>query len=88
MEGLVGRRAGLVRAKASREPPREGWRWAGDWRRSGGLSSLAVAAVSRDTMRSFSPPAATPVTVSVTATLLLAELALTDGAYRLMPEGL
>ena len=41
---------------------------------------MAVAAVSRDTMRSFSPPAATPVTVSVTATLLLAELALTDGA--------
>ena len=72
MEGLVGRRAGLVRAKASREPPREGWCWPGDWRRSGGLSSLAVAAVSRDTMRSFSPPAATPVTVSVTATLLLA----------------
>ena len=35
---------------------------------------MAVAAVSRDTMRSFSPPAATPVTVSVTATLLLAEL--------------
>ena len=33
---------------------------------------MAVAAVSRDTMRSFSPPAATPVTVSVTATLLLA----------------
>ena len=32
---------------------------------------MAVAAVSRDTMRSFSPPAATPVTVSVTATLLL-----------------
>ena len=71
MEGLGGRRAGLVRAKASREPPREGWRWAGDWRRSGGLSSLAVAAVSRDTIQSFSPPAATPVTVSVTATLLL-----------------
>ena len=43
---------------------------------------MAVAAVSRDTMRSFSPPAATPVTVSVTATLLLAELALTDGASR------
>ena len=35
------------------------------------MSSLAVAAVSRDTMLSFSPPAATPVTVSVTATLLL-----------------
>ena len=33
---------------------------------------MAVAAVSRDTMQSFSPPAATPVTVSVTATLLLA----------------
>ena len=33
---------------------------------------MAVAAVSRDTMRSFSPPAATPVTVSVTAMLLLA----------------
>ena len=33
---------------------------------------MAVAAVSRDTVRSFSPPAATPVTVSVTATLLLA----------------
>ena len=33
---------------------------------------MAVAAVSRDTMRSFSPPAATLVTVSVTATLLLA----------------
>ena len=80
MEGLVGRRAGLVRAKASREPPREGWRWAGDWRRSGGLSSLAVAAVSRDTMRSFSPPATTPVTVSVTARLLLVGWALTDGA--------
>jgi len=75
MEGLVGRRAGLVRAKASREPPREGWRWAGDWRRSGGLSSLAVAAVSRDTMRSFSPPAATFLVVSVTARLLLAVLA-------------
>ena len=44
---------------------------AGDWRLSGGLSSLAVAAVSRDTIQSFSPPAATPVTVSVTATLLL-----------------
>ena len=41
---------------------------------------MAVAAVSRDTMRSFSPPAATPVTVSVTATLLLVGWALTDGA--------
>ena len=45
---------------------------AGGWWRSGGLSGLAVAAVSRDTVRSFSPPAATPVTVSVTAMLLLA----------------
>ena len=54
MEGLVGRQAGLVRAKASWEPPREGWRWAGHWRRSGGLSSLAVAAVSRDTVWSSS----------------------------------
>ena len=41
---------------------------------------MAVAAVSRDTVRSSSPPAATPVTVSVTATLLLAGWALTDGA--------
>ena len=72
MVWLVGRRAGLVRAKASREPPREGWRWAVHWRRRGGLSSLAVAAVSSDTVWSFSPPAATPVTVSVTAMLLLA----------------
>ena len=72
MEGLVGRRAGLVRAKASWEPPREGWCWAGDWRRSGGLSSLAVAAVSRDTMWSFSPPAATFLVVSRYARLLLA----------------
>ena len=80
MEGLVGRRALLVRAKASREPPRDGWCWARDLRRSGGLSSLAVAAVSRDTMQSFSPPAATPGTVSVTATLLLAGWALMDGA--------
>ena len=51
---------------------------------------MAVATVSRDTMRSFSPPAATLVTVSVTATLLLAVAALTDGAPdgRGMPEGL
>ena len=33
---------------------------------------MAVAAVSRDTVRSSLGPAATPVTVSVTATLLLA----------------
>ena len=44
---------------------------------------MAVAAVSRDTMRSSSPPAATPVTVSVTATLLLAELALMDGKFEM-----
>ena len=43
---------------------------------------MAVAAVSRDTMRSFSPPAATPVTVSRYARLLLAVAALTDGACR------
>ena len=43
---------------------------------------MAVAVVSTDTVRSSLGPAATPVTVSVTATLLLAELALTDGAAR------
>eukprot|EP01045_Picozoa_sp_COSAG04_P023617 COSAG04_NODE_2833_length_3518_cov_6.625622_2_plen_195_part_00 len=80
---LGGRRAGLVRAKASREPPREGWCWPGDWRRSGGLSSLAVAAVSRDTMRSSLRPAATFLVVSVTARLSLAELALTDEAAQM-----
>ena len=41
---------------------------------------MAVAAVSRDTVRSSLGPAATSLVVSVTATLLLAELALTDGA--------
>ena len=41
---------------------------------------MAVAAVSRDTVRSSLGPAATFLVVSVTATLLLAELALTDGA--------
>ncbi len=70
--GACGASGWACACKASREPPREGWRWAGDWRRSGGLSSLAVAAVSRDTMRSFSPPAATPVTVSRYARLSLA----------------
>ncbi len=44
---------------------------------------MAVAAVSRDTVRSSSPPAATPVTVSVTATLLLAVAALTDEASQM-----
>ena len=42
---------------------------------------MAVAAVSRDTMRSFSPPAATFLVVSVTATLSLVGWPLTDGAH-------
>ena len=40
---------------------------------------MAVAAVSRDTMRSSLGPAATFLVVSRYARLLLAELALTDG---------
>ena len=43
---------------------------------------MAVAAVSRDTMRSFSPPAATFLVVSRYARLSLAVAALTDAAAR------